>query len=152
MTNTKPRVLRYSHLATAASVGGLLLSSARAEDNVFRLGKLSPDITVIGEAYDTDTTDNAVTIEDVWTSNRNTLDEAVKLIPGVTSTLDSTALRNERGIYVRGFGRWQVPLAIDGIRIYLPADNRLDFNRFLTQDLAEIEVEKGYVSSMGRAA
>ena len=47
---------------------------------------------------------------------------------------------------MRGFGRWQVPLSIDGIRIYLPADNRLDFNRFLTQDLAEIEVQKGYVS------
>ena len=70
----------------------------------------------------------------------------MKLIPGVTSTLDGTARRNERGIYVRGFGRWQVPLAIDGIRIYLPADNRLDFNRFLTQDLAQIEVQKGYVS------
>ena len=92
------------------------------------------------------TTDNTVTIEDVWTFNRNTLDEAIKLIPGVTSTLDGTARRNERGIFVRGFGRWQVPLAIDGIRIYLPADNRLDFNRFLTQDLAEIEVQKGYVS------
>ena len=95
-------------------------------------------ITVIGEAYDSDTTDNTVTVEDVWTYNRNTLDEAIKLIPGVTSTLDGTARRNERGIFVRGFGRWQVPLAIDGIRIYLPADNRLDFNRFLTQDLAEI--------------
>ena len=87
-----------------------------------------------------------VTIEDVWTFNRNTLDEAIKLVPGVTSTLDGTARRNERGIYVRGFGRWQVPLSIDGIRIYLPADNRLDFNRFLTQDLSEIEVQKGYVS------
>ena len=54
--------------------------------------------------------------------------------------------RNERGIYVRGFGRWQVPLSIDGIRIYLPADNRLDFSRFLTQDLAEVDVQKGYVS------
>ena len=103
-------------------------------------------ITVIGEVDDADTTDNTVTIEDVWTFNRNTLDEAIKLVPGVTSTLDGTGRRNEREIFVRGFGRWQVPLAIDGIRIYLPADNRLDFNRFLTQDLAEIEVQKGYVS------
>ena len=113
---------------------------------MFELGKLNADITVIGEAYDSDLTDNTVTIDDVWKFNRNTLDEAVKLIPGVTSTLDGTARRNERGIYVRGFGRWQVPLSIDGIRIYLPADNRLDFSRFLTQDLAEIDVQKGYVS------
>jgi iron complex outermembrane recepter protein len=121
------------------------VGTVAAQDNVFDLGKTS-EITVIGRAYDADTTDNTVTVEDVWTFNRNTLDEAIKLIPGVTSTLDSTARRNERGIFVRGFGRWQVPLAIDGIRIYLPADNRLDFNRFLTQDLAEVEVQKGYVS------
>lgn len=119
---------------------------AAAQDNVFELGKQMSVITVVGEAPDADATDATVTIEDVWTFNRNTLDEAIKLVPGVTSTLDGTARRNERGIYVRGFGRWQVPLAIDGIRIYLPADNRLDFNRFLTQDLAEIEVQKGYVS------
>jgi iron complex outermembrane receptor protein len=122
-------------------------STARAQqDSVFELGKLNDVITVIGEAPDADTTDNKVTIEDVWKFNRNTLDEAIKLVPGVTSTLDGTGRRNERGIFVRGFNRWQVPLSIDGVRIYLPADNRLDFNRFLTQDLAEIEVKKGYVS------
>jgi iron complex outermembrane receptor protein len=113
---------------------------------VFGLGKLNDVVTVIGEVDDADTTDNKVTVEDVWRFNRNTLDEAIKLVPGVTSTLDGTGRRNERGIFVRGFGRWQVPLSIDGIRIYLPADNRLDFNRFLTQDLAEIEVQKGFVS------
>ncbi len=32
------------------------------------------------------------------------------------------------------------------MRIYLPADNRLDFNRFLTPDLSEIQIQKGYVS------
>ncbi len=117
-----------------------------AQETVFELGKLNDVVTVIGETSDSDLTDSTVTIEDVWTFNRNTLDEAIKLVPGVTSTLDGTARRNERGIYVRGFGRWQVPLSIDGIRIYLPADNRLDFNRFLTQDLSEIEVQKGYVS------
>ena len=123
-----------------------IVGAVEAQDTVFELGKLNDVVTVIGEASDADLTDDTVTIEDVWTFNRNTLDEAIKLVPGVTSTLDGTARRNERGIYVRGFGRWQVPLSIDGIRIYLPADNRLDFNRFLTQDLAEIEVQKGYVS------
>jgi iron complex outermembrane recepter protein len=141
----RQKLSHYLGLAVAALVmaGG---NTADAQEDVFELGKLKADITVIGEAEDLDTSDNSVTVEDVWTFNRNTLDEAVKLIPGVTSTLDGTARRNERGVYVRGFGRWQVPLAIDGIRIYLPADNRLDFNRFLTQDLARVEVQKGYVS------
>jgi iron complex outermembrane receptor protein len=137
-----PRSVITALVAAAASVGG----PAAAQDQVFELGKLNDIVTVIGEAADADATDNKVTIEDVWTFSRNTLDEAIKLVPGVTSTLDGTGRRNERGIFVRGFGRWQVPLSIDGIRVYLPADNRLDFSRFLTQDLAEIEVQKGYVS------
>ena len=137
-----PRVAITALVIVVVRTGG----AAEAQDAVFELGKLNDVVTVVGEAADADLTDNKVTIDDVWRFNRNTLDEAIKLVPGVTSTLDGTARRNERGIYVRGFGRWQVPLSIDGIRIYLPADNRLDFNRFLTQDLAEIEVQKGYVS------
>ena len=133
-------------IAALVIAGGPFPLRLKRKTPVFELGKLNDIVTVIGEAPDADMTDNTVTIEDVWTFNRNTLDEAIKLIPGVTSTLDGTGRRNERGIFVRGFGRWQVPLSIDGIRIYLPADNRLDFNRFLTQDLAEIEVQKGYVS------
>jgi iron complex outermembrane receptor protein len=138
---TQPFFITTIGMGTALAAGPL-----QAQDTVFELGRLNEVITVIGEAADANTTDNTVTIEDVWTFNRNTLDEAIKLVPGVTSTLDGNGRRNERGIFVRGFGRWQVPLSIDGIRVYLPADNRLDFNRFLTQDLAEIEVQKGYVS------
>jgi iron complex outermembrane receptor protein len=135
-------------LGTAFVIGGaaFVAGAAQAQDAVFELGKLNEVITVIGTPSGADAMDNRVTIEDVWTFNRNTLDEAIKLVPGVSSTLDGNGRRNERGITVRGFGRWQVPLSIDGVRIYLPADNRLDFNRFLTQDLAEIEVQKGYVS------
>lgn len=115
---------------------------APAPDNVFSLGK----ITVTATRMEGELSDNVVTADEVWSFNKNTLDEAMKLIPGVVSTLDSNGRRNEHDILVRGFGRWQVPLSIDGIRIYLPADNRLDFNRFLTQDLAQIQVQKGYVS------
>jgi iron complex outermembrane receptor protein len=133
-------------IARIVAAGAICGSAWAQNSEVFELGKRNDVITVTGQRADADTTDNLVTLEDVWTFNRNTLDEAIKLVPGVTSTLDGTGRRNERGIFVRGFGRWQVPLSIDGIRIYLPADNRLDFNRFLTQDLAEIEVQKGYVS------
>lgn len=83
--------------------------------------------------------------EAIYAFNRNTLDDAANLIPGVSSA-NSGGSRNERLIYVRGFNRFQVPLSIDGIRVYLPADNRLDFGRFLTPDIAEIQVAKAYVS------
>lgn len=81
----------------------------------------------------------------IFTFNRNTLDDAASLIPGVTAG-NSGGSRNERLLFVRGFDRFQVPLSIDGIRVYLPADNRLDYGRFLTPDIAEIQVAKGYAS------
>jgi iron complex outermembrane recepter protein len=77
--------------------------------------------------------------------DRVTLDDAVNMIPGVYSGMTG-GTRNEGLIYVRGFNRFEVPLLIDGIRVYLPADNRLDFSRFLTSDIAEVQVAKGYVS------
>ncbi len=79
------------------------------------------------------------------TFNRNTLDDAATLIPGVVAG-NSGGSRNERLLFVHGFDRFQVPLSIDGIRVYLPADNRLDYGRFVTPDLAEIQVAKGYAS------
>lgn len=86
-----------------------------------------------------------VTNRQTWTFARDTLDQAVNLAPGVTSQLTGNS-RNETNIYVRGFDRWQVPLTIDGVRVYLPVDNRLDFARFATPDIAEIQIAKGYVS------
>jgi iron complex outermembrane recepter protein len=82
----------------------------------------------------------------MWTFDRKSLDQAVNVVPGVVSTFDSNGRRNESDIFVRGFGRWQVPLMVDGVRIYLPADNRLDFARFLTGDIAEVQIQKGYAS------
>lgn len=100
---------------------------------IFTLGQLD----LIGGA--------TITNEAMWTYNKQSLDQALAILPGV-SVNSSGGSRNERSLFVRGFDRFRVPLSIDGVRIYLPADNRLDLNRFLTPDLAEIQVQKGYVS------
>ena len=89
---------------------------------------------------------SVITREQTWTFDKTSLDQAVNMVPGVSSTFDANGRRNESDIFVRGFGRWQVPLLIDGVRIYLPADNRLDFGRFLTADIAAIQIQKGYAS------
>lgn len=130
--------------ACAAEAGnGDTRDGKAASADVFTLGQ----ITVTGERPDALAPgDDVVTREEMWTFNTLTLDDAIKLTPGVTTTQDSNGRRNEHDIFVRGFGRWQVPLSIDGVRIYLPADNRLDFRRFLTADLAEVQIRKGYVS------
>lgn len=95
---------------------------------------------------------STITNEAMWTYNKKSLGQAVNILPGVSwastgaPSINSSGSRNEGDIFVRGFNRFQVPLSIDGVRVYLPADNRIDMNRFLTDDLAEIQVAKGYVS------
>jgi iron complex outermembrane receptor protein len=50
---------------------------------------------------------------------------------------------------VRGFStRGQVPFYLDGIPISVPYDGFVDFNRFLTGDLAKLQVDKGYASPL----
>lgn len=136
-------------LAAACALGALsapaLAEDARdagEPDTRFDLGRIvvrgqAPQAPTIGAA--------SIDKRAIETFNRNTLDDAAALIPGVAAS-NSGGTRNERLLFVRGFDRFQVPLSIDGIRVYLPADNRLDYGRFLTPDLAEIQVAKGYAS------
>ena len=91
-------------------------------------------------------TTSKVTGEEARKSGRATLNDTLATLPGVSSINTSGGSRNEPKVFVRGFDRWHVPLSIDGIRVYLPADNRLDYGRFLTPDLSEIQVQKSYVS------
>lgn len=113
-----------------------------ASSDVFVLGTIV--ITAEGEQNQGGTS-STVSGDEVLRQNRLTLDDALRTVPGVAIG-NTGGSRNERLVYVRGFDRLQVPLSIDGIRVYLPADNRLDYGRFLTPDLAEIQVQKGYVS------
>jgi iron complex outermembrane receptor protein len=111
-------------------------------DNVFSLGQI---IVTAPSAEGVSVGGSTLSSEAIYAFSRNSLDDAVNVMPGVYAS-NSGGSRNERLIFVRGFDRFQVPLSIDGIRIYLPADNRLDYGRFLTPDIAEIQVAKGYAS------
>jgi iron complex outermembrane receptor protein len=131
-------------------MAALLLSAAPAAamaqqakpDQVYTLGELQVTAqSRTGEALG----GSVVTGETLRTFNRQTVDQALALVPG-TNASNTGGSRNERLIYVRGFDRFQTTLSIDGVRIFLPADNRIDFARFLTADLSEIQVSKGYVS------
>lgn len=139
------RLSRFHGAAAIALIASASPALAQDEqpadqDSAFALGQITvtapraQGIEISGETV------NAKAIE---TFNRNSLDEALNLLPGV-SAANSGGSRNERLIYVRGFDRFQVPLSIDGIRVYLPADNRIDYGRFLTPDVAEVQVAKGY--------
>lgn len=113
-----------------------------AGDTVFILGRIDTGITDSdGETVSA----SVVTGEEMRVFDRASVDEALDLIPGANSA-PTGGSRNERLIFVRGFDRFQTTLSIDGVRVFLPADNRIDFARFLTADLAEVQVSKGYVS------
>jgi iron complex outermembrane receptor protein len=51
--------------------------------------------------------------------------------------------RNEDMVYLRGFDARQVPVFLDGVPLYVPYDGYVDFGRFTTFDLAEIQVASG---------
>lgn len=138
--------------SVAASAVLAFAAPAFAQDvsqpsNVFDLGQLTVmapgerEKGLEGEA----TSESRVSADEMYTFNRNRLDDALTLVSGVAVTQGSGS-RNEPTISVRGFDRYQVPVYIDGIRVYLPYDNRLDLSRFITPDLAEVQVQKGYVS------
>ncbi len=142
----KSRVFLCSTALTAlvsVMTGGIAVADQAGADNVFTLGQ----ITVYGRSLDQQIEDNfsSLSSEMMWKFDRNNLTDAITLVPGV-NVVNTGGSRNETVINVRGFNRFQVPLSLDGIRVYLPYDNRLDFSRFLTPDVSEIQVAKGYVS------
>ena len=126
--------------ATIVAAGSTAPAAAQEGTNSFELGQI-----VVVAPRGADIGSGAIAAPAIEAFQRNTLDDAAALIPGVHAS-NSGGSRNERLLFVRGFDRFQVPISIDGIRVYLPADNRLDYGRFLTQDLAEIQVAKGYAS------
>ena len=76
--------------------------------------------------------------------DKQNLSSAANLLPGVT--ISNVGGRNEGMIYVRGFDMRQVPLYLDGVPLYVPYDGYVDPNRFLTVNLSEVNVSKGFTS------
>jgi iron complex outermembrane recepter protein len=139
-------MLKRSFLLAGAALSALS-APALAEDSgttampVFTLGEVTaattaPDTAALGGS--------TLTQDDMRLFNRETLDKALDVLPGVSTSL--VGARNETNIWVRGNDRWRVPLSIDGIPVYLPYDNRIDFSRFTTSDISEIQVSKGFAS------
>jgi iron complex outermembrane receptor protein len=112
----------------------------------FDLGQVSVSVT----ATAAEPSPVTVGIDQTQIANLNLTNaaQALDYLPGV-SIQHLDANRNEAGIMVRGFStRGQVPLYIDGIPISVPYDGYVDFNQYLTSDIAEIQVARGYSSPL----
>jgi iron complex outermembrane receptor protein len=140
---SQPIARKATKKKTAVSSGPTTIAATPAEGQAPGEGNAGVGVYTLGQLDLIG--GSTITNGAMWTFNKNTLDEAVSILPGVT-VQNSGGSRNERDILVRGFDRFRVPLYMDGVRIYLPYDNRLDFSRFLTPDLSEVQVQKGYVS------
>lgn len=123
-------------IAASGGAGGSGSGGQRSSsglNGVFALGELD----MVGGTV--------VSSEAMYAFQKDSLDQSLALAPGVVAS-NSGGSRNEQLVFVRGFDRWQVPISIDGIRIYRPADNRFDFSSFLTPDMSEVQIAKGYTS------
>ncbi|MGD9577061.1 MAG: TonB-dependent receptor plug domain-containing protein [Syntrophorhabdus sp.] len=108
---------------------------------VFTLGEI--EVTAKGEENKNIKIDK-VSDEEMREFNRETVGNALNLLPGVT--LSQVGARNEGMIYVRGLDLKHVPIYLDGIPIYIPYDGYPDLNRFTTFDLSQIVLSKGFTS------
>lgn len=115
--------------------------NAQTNDGVFNLG----NIVVTGGILDQKiATEDIVTSEELQRFNRNTVGDAVNMLPGVS--MRDGGPRNEQTIHLRGFDSRQVPVFIDGIPQYVPYDGNIDLGRFTTFDYSEVRVAKGAAS------
>ncbi len=119
-------------------------ASKKKTENVFDLGRIdSVDVTAEATQIPTATT---LDESEYRQRNLNNLTDALNLVPGVS--IQKIGARNERAVYVRGFDARQVPMYIDGIPVYVPYDGYVDMDRFLTLDVSEIQVSKGFTSPL----
>ena len=113
-----PHHLLLKPLAIACAFAAA--TSAFAVDEAFTLGT----VTVTGSRAQVgempqDQAGSLVTRRDMLQFGRDTVGDAVNLLPGVTLSNNS---RNELLVFLRGFDARQVPLFVDGVPVYVPYD------------------------------
>ena len=133
-------MLRTVLLSGAVMIAGA--AHAQTLNDVYTLGELQ---VTAKDRQGERVGGGVVTAQQLRSFDKVSLDQALDLVAGASAG-NSGGSRNERLVFVRGFDRFQTTLSIDGVRVVLPADNRIDFGRFLTADLAEVQISKGYVS------
>lgn len=113
----------------------------KGDSGVFTLGKI--EVSTKSDKQKNSSV-SKITGEEMQQFDANTIGEAANLISGVTSSV--TGKRGESGFNVRGFDNRRTPIYLDGIPMYVPYDGNIDTGRFMTYDLAEINISKGFAS------
>ncbi|GHV75489.1 TonB-dependent receptor [Spirochaetia bacterium] len=88
-----------------------------------------------------------VTQETMERENSSDLWEALRNVPGVVRD-GGGGMRNESNFTLRGLDEKLMPVFIDGVPMSSPYRGNTDYARFLTADLEDIEIQKGYSSML----
>lgn len=147
MTRKPRRASRATTTLIAASLAAAWPMSAAAQGSgvtPFELGTVTvnaarPQAGEIGE----DQVASLVTRQEMQQYNRDNIADALNLLSGIAV---SHGQKNERRVSIRGFESSKAGLYIDGIPVYIPYDGAVDMSRFVTADLAAIQVAKGFTS------
>ncbi len=101
-------------------------------------------INVLNTPIEESPFEEVITADEIAEHNSETLSQALDNMSGINQ--DVQGGRGESTLYIRGFNAQRVGVFIDGIPVYVPYDGNFDYGRFLTGDISEIDVAKGYSS------
>lgn len=118
----------------------LSLAASAVLADTFTLGQ----INVLNTPIEESPFEQTMTAKSITQQNSETVADALDNISGVS--LGMMGARNETTVSIRGFDAKRVGVFIDGIPIYVPYDGNFDYDRFLTADIAQIDVAKGFSS------
>jgi iron complex outermembrane recepter protein len=123
-----------------------------AVDEVIRQSPTSPfhlgESVSVTVAVSTPTlVSNTIKQEEVEQHSFTNIAQAMDYMPGVQT--QHVSQRGEALTMVRGFtSRGQVQFYLDGVPIAIPYDGDVDFNRFLSGQVQQMQVDKGYTSPL----
>ncbi len=110
----------------------------------FELGAM--EVSVMAEISPMSPIVTSINHSEIRNFHTSDLAQSLPYIPGIG--VDHNSASGRMGIMLRGFDTRQVGLYMDGIPIYVPFDGFADISRFLTSDVSEIDVAKGYSSPL----
>jgi iron complex outermembrane receptor protein len=116
----------------------------RQSGRPFELGPT--DITVTAETSPLSPVISSLGRSEIRNLNATDVAQSLPFLPGIG--VDHNSASGRMGIMLRGFDSRQVGLYVDGMPTYIPYDGFADISRFLTGDLSEIDVAKGYSSPL----
>lgn len=121
-------------------IGLSVVASLAIADGSYSLGVVS----VQNSIEDINPIEQTITAKTIAQNNERTVAETLDNVSGLS--LNNTGARNETTLSIRGFDAKRIGVFIDGIPVYVPYDGNFDYSRFLTNDISQIDISKGYSS------